>query len=147
MDQLKSALTKYTKVSEDVKLFTQKHKAVFFEYEDLVNKKNDVEMLLKTVAREEKIEIQNKSFKVVVSRKFRSWYDFDDMKTILNETQASMVYSMCIKETRIETPEGKAALKRLVSDGMIPNEAKQQSFREKELAAAVSIKELPKEEE
>ena len=140
--ELKSTLTNYTKAVNKLVEFKGEHSKIFTEAELLEQNKEDIELLLKKLARETKQGVENSSFRVVVSRKFRSWFSFSEMTSHLSREQQDLVFSQCVGEVKIESPDNKKTLENLVKDNQIPAEARQLSFHEEEMSSAVSIKPL-----
>lgn len=138
----KKALTAYTKTFNELNTFKAEHNDVFSQAEELQTKLEEQQSLIKKLAAQTKNEVENKSFKVTVTRNFKKWFSFSEMSKHLDEKQEKLVFQTCVDDIKIESPDAKKKLQELVDEEKIPVDAIQKSFHEEEMTPRVSIKPL-----
>lgn len=142
IQEQKKALTAYTKTFGELEELQTEHSAIFTHAEELKNKMGEQESLVKKLSAQTKNEVENRRFKVTVTRSFRKWFSFSEMSKHLDEKQEKLVFQTCVDDIKIDSPDAKKKLQELVDAEKVPVEAIQKAFHEEEMTPRVSIKPL-----
>lgn len=129
------ALKAFSKAAREETAFRQLNDEVFKQFAELQIRTGKAESALKTAAREEGQDIEDKFFTVKVTQRWSKSYQPEKAIEVATPKERKIIESECIV-----TSIDRSKFEQLVKDDKISKQVAQAAFREEPLTASVTIK-------